>query len=136
MKRLVLVVALVAACGGGGKKVTVLPVEDEVVDAAAPTVPGAVEVSFDTDDVTITGSYWAPTDPATTGCVVFAHQLSSTRAEYVPDADIDRFFDATVQATEEAVLNSLAANDDMSGRDGNFVPALPKEWLRRTFGGV
>jgi L-aminopeptidase/D-esterase-like protein len=58
------------------------------------------------------------------------------RAGYVPDVDIDRFFDATVQATEEAVLNSLTANDDMTGRDGNFVPALPKEWLRRTFGGV
>ena len=55
------------------------------------------------------------------------------RAEYVPDVDIDRFFDATVQATEEAILNSLTANDDMTGRDGNFVPALPKEWLKKRF---
>jgi D-aminopeptidase len=55
------------------------------------------------------------------------------RAAYVPDIDIDRFFDATVQATEEAILNSLTANEDMTGRDGNFVPALPKEWLRRRF---
>lgn len=55
------------------------------------------------------------------------------RAAYVPDADIDRFFDATVQATEEAILNSLTANEDMTGRDGNFVPALPKEWLRQRF---
>jgi D-aminopeptidase len=38
-----------------------------------------------------------------------------------------------VQATEEAILNSLTANEDMTGRDGNFVPALPKEWLRRRF---
>lgn len=56
------------------------------------------------------------------------------RAEYVPDVDIDRFFDATIQATEEAILNSLTANDDMTGRDGNFVPALPKDWLRQRFG--
>jgi len=28
----------------------------------------------------------------------------------------------------------MAANDDMTGRDGNFVPALPKAWLRKTFG--
>jgi L-aminopeptidase/D-esterase-like protein len=56
------------------------------------------------------------------------------RAEYVPDLDMDRFFDATIQATEEAILNSLAANEDMTGRDGNFVPALPKEWLRKRFG--
>ena len=55
------------------------------------------------------------------------------RAEYVPDVDIDRYFDATVQATEEAILNSLTANDDMTGRDGNFVPALPKEWLKKRF---
>lgn len=56
------------------------------------------------------------------------------RAEYVPDVDIDRFFDATIQATEEAILNSLTANEDMTGRDGNFVPALPKAWLRARFG--
>ncbi|MEP9385934.1 P1 family peptidase [Mesorhizobium sp. KR9-304] len=55
------------------------------------------------------------------------------RAQYVPDIDIDRFFDATVQATEEAILNALTANEDMTGCNGNFVPALPKEWLRRTF---
>ena len=57
------------------------------------------------------------------------------QAAYVPDIDIDRFFDATVQATEEAILNALTANEDMTGRDGNFVPALPREWLRRRFGG-
>ena len=57
------------------------------------------------------------------------------QAAYVPDIDIDRFFDATVQATEEAILNSLTTNEDMTGRDGNFVPALPREWLRRRFGG-
>jgi D-aminopeptidase len=57
------------------------------------------------------------------------------QAAYVPDADIDRFFDAVVQATEEAILNSLTANEDMTGRDGNFVPALPKAWLKERFTG-
>ena len=37
------------------------------------------------------------------------------------------------QATEEAILNSLTANEDMTGRDGNFVPALPKDWLARNY---
>lgn len=55
-------------------------------------------------------------------------------ATFVPDVDIDRFFDAVVQATEEAILNSMTANDDMTGINGNFVPALPKDWLARTFG--
>jgi D-aminopeptidase len=36
-------------------------------------------------------------------------------------------------ATEEAILNSPVANDDMTGRDGNFVPALPQGWFGRTF---
>ena len=54
-------------------------------------------------------------------------------ATFVPDADINRFFDATVQATEEAILDSMVANEDMTGRDGNFVPALPKAWLEQTF---
>ncbi len=55
------------------------------------------------------------------------------QAGYIPDIDIDSFFDAVVQGTEEAILNSLTANEDMTGRDGNFVPALPHEWLRRRF---
>jgi L-aminopeptidase/D-esterase-like protein len=55
-------------------------------------------------------------------------------ADFIPDADIDPFFDAVVQGVEEAILNAMVANDDMTGRDGNFVPALPKAWLRKTFG--
>ncbi|TPN80461.1 P1 family peptidase [Mesorhizobium sp. CU2] len=56
------------------------------------------------------------------------------RAEFIPDVDIDRFFDAVVQGVEEAILNALTANEDMTGRDGNFVPALPKSWLKEKFG--
>ena len=46
-------------------------------------------------------------------------------ARFVPDEHIDPFFEAVLQATEEAILNSMIANDGMTGRDGNFVPALP-----------
>ncbi|TIX21927.1 P1 family peptidase, partial [Mesorhizobium sp.] len=55
-------------------------------------------------------------------------------ADFIPDTDIDPFFDAVIQGVEEAILNALVANDDMTGRDGNFVPALPKAWLREKFG--
>jgi D-aminopeptidase len=64
----------------------------------------------------------------------FARPGELAQASFIPDADINAFFDATVQATEEAILNALVANEDMTGRDGNFVPALPKEWLEETFG--
>ncbi|MFD2142260.1 P1 family peptidase [Ancylobacter oerskovii] len=56
------------------------------------------------------------------------------KAEFVPDSDIDPFFDALVNSVEEAILNAMVANDDMTGRDGNFVPALPKDWLKRNYG--
>ena len=53
---------------------------------------------------------------------------------YVPDEDIDPFFDAVALATEEAILNAMIANEDMTGRDGNFVPALPHAAVRRALG--
>lgn len=56
------------------------------------------------------------------------------QAEYVPDCDIDIFFDAVVHSVEESILNALVANADMTGRDGNYVPSLPKDWLEARFG--
>ncbi|NQW12377.1 MAG: P1 family peptidase [Alphaproteobacteria bacterium] len=51
-------------------------------------------------------------------------------ADLIPDEHLDGFFEATVRSTEEAILNSLVANDGMEGRDGNFVPALPHDVIR------
>jgi L-aminopeptidase/D-esterase-like protein len=53
-----------------------------------------------------------------------------TRWEVVPDAHFDPLFDATVQATEEAVINALVAARTMTGADGVTVPALPHDRLR------
>ncbi|MEP3437906.1 MAG: P1 family peptidase [Hoeflea sp.] len=53
---------------------------------------------------------------------------------FIPDEDIDPFFEAVVQATEEAILNSMIANQTMVGRDGNLVPALPHEAVKRVLG--
>jgi D-aminopeptidase len=50
---------------------------------------------------------------------------------FIPWGYLDPFYEAVVQATEEAVLNSLVANDDMTGRDGRRSPALPRERLAR-----
>ncbi|TQS39594.1 P1 family peptidase [Cryptosporangium phraense] len=49
---------------------------------------------------------------------------------FVPWGRIDRFFEAAVQAVEEAVLNVLVANEDMVGRGGYRVPALPHDAVR------
>ena len=49
---------------------------------------------------------------------------------FIPDQQLDALFAAVVQSTEEAILNALVANEDMEGRDGNYVPALPHEAIR------
>ena len=45
-------------------------------------------------------------------------------------AEINPLFQATVEATEEAILNALTAAVTMTGRDGNTVHALPLDRLR------
>ena len=49
----------------------------------------------------------------------------------IPDEHLDPFFEAVVQSTEEAILNSLIANSDMVGRDENFVPSIPHLEIRK-----
>jgi L-aminopeptidase/D-esterase-like protein len=46
---------------------------------------------------------------------------------FVPWGAIDPFFAAVVQGTEEAVLNALVANEEMTGFAGHRTPALPRD---------
>jgi D-aminopeptidase len=46
---------------------------------------------------------------------------------FLPWHQLDPYFEAVVQATEEAVLNALVANEEMTGYRGHRVPALPRE---------
>ena len=46
------------------------------------------------------------------------------------DTAIDPVYEATVQATEEAITNAMVAARTMTGADGYRVPALPHEALR------
>ena len=45
----------------------------------------------------------------------------------LPDAELDPLFAATVDATEEAVLNALWAAADVRGREGRVAHGLPHE---------
>ena len=47
--------------------------------------------------------------------------------EFLPNASLDPLFTATVEAVEEAVIDSLLVNRTMAGRDGNTSIALPAE---------
>ena len=48
----------------------------------------------------------------------------------VPNDSLDPVFAATVQATEEAVINALVAAEDMTGIDDHHVTALSHAKLR------
>lgn len=49
------------------------------------------------------------------------------RLSFLPWGQVDPFYEAVVEAVEEAVVNSLVANEDMTGRDGHRSPALPRD---------
>ncbi|HEV2362824.1 MAG TPA: P1 family peptidase [Caulobacteraceae bacterium] len=51
-------------------------------------------------------------------------------AQFIPDVALNPFFAATIEATDEAVLNALVANETMTGRDGHVVHALPHQDVR------
>lgn len=48
----------------------------------------------------------------------------------LPNERMNALFEATVQATEEAVLNAMVAAETMTGRDGHQVLALPHDRLK------
>lgn len=50
--------------------------------------------------------------------------------DYLPDAQINPFFTAVTQATEEAIMNALTAAETMAGRNLNKAYALPHEQVR------
>jgi D-aminopeptidase len=46
---------------------------------------------------------------------------------FIPWGYLDPFFEGVVQATEEAVLNALVANEEMVGIHGHRSPSLPRD---------
>ena len=52
------------------------------------------------------------------------------RLEMLPNARINALFNATVQATEEAILNAMLAAETMTGANDVRIHALPVERLR------
>lgn len=52
------------------------------------------------------------------------------RFDFVPTERIDPIFAATVEATEEAIVNAMVAADPMTGVGGAFYPSLPHDRLR------
>jgi len=57
-------------------------------------------------------------------------QKKPVAVQMLPNDRMDALFEATVQATEEAVVNALVAARTMTGADGHAVDALPHDRLR------
>lgn len=48
-----------------------------------------------------------------------------TSVDLIGEGALSLFYEAAMEATHEAIMNSAFANESMSGRDGRVVPALP-----------
>lgn len=53
----------------------------------------------------------------------------NNQAQFLGNDHLDKLFRATVEATEEAIVNALVAARDMTGQDGHFAKALPQAEL-------
>ena len=56
--------------------------------------------------------------------------LNVTNVKMLPNDRINPVFLATVQATEEAIINAMIAAETMTGVDGNTVYAIPHDRLK------
>ncbi len=63
-----------------------------------------------------------------------AAETGATPLTWLPNGDLTPFFEATVEATEEAIVNALVAATTMTGIDGHTAYALPHDQLRALLG--
>jgi len=64
---------------------------------------------------------------ANAGALSGAPGAPRAKLEWLPDDRLDPLFLATVEAIEEAIVDSMFANETMTGRDGNRSVALPHD---------
>ena len=59
-----------------------------------------------------------------------ASAQDAAQVSMISNRRISALFDATVQATEEAIVNALVAADTMAGADGRTMAAISHDRLR------
>lgn len=57
----------------------------------------------------------------------FSSDTPARNANFIANDTLDPLFEAVVQATDEAIVDSMVANKSMTGRDGVTVRALPHD---------
>lgn len=73
------------------------------------------------------GDYVIAVSTAETVRVPYSSEESLYEAKVLRNSEMSPVFMAAIEATEEAILNSLFAAETMEGRNGNRVEALPLE---------
>jgi len=58
------------------------------------------------------------------------HERPAASLQMLPNPGMNMLFEATVEATEEAILNAMVAAETMTGRDSLTVHALPHDRLQ------
>ncbi len=70
------------------------------------------------------------------GDVVVAFSTTEPSSTFVEGRDITALFRATVEATDEAIGNSVLRSETLTGRDGTTVGAIPLDAVRRCCEGL
>lgn len=70
---------------------------------------------------------------STTNVVPRSNAVLRFSWDVLADHAINPLYAATVDATEEAILNALFAAEPMHGRAGRFIPALPIDEFERYY---
>lgn len=73
------------------------------------------------------GDYVVAASTAESMRIPYSTEKKTDNGNVLRNDEMSPLFLATIEATEEAIINSLFAAEDMTGRDGHEVKAIPKE---------
>lgn len=108
-----------------------------IVATDAPLLPGALKLVAKrvTHGIARTGSFSSNGSgeiflALSTASPKYNSEYTKETWDVIPKWNLDPIFRATAEATEEAIINALLAADDMEGKNGNKVFALPHKRLQ------
>jgi len=62
---------------------------------------------------------------------VIESNFGSVKVEMLGEGNLSVFYEAAIEAMDEAIMNALFAGETMVGRDGNTAPGLPIDEVRK-----
>ncbi|MFP6729693.1 MAG: P1 family peptidase [Alphaproteobacteria bacterium] len=71
---------------------------------------------------------------STANMAAWAEGAEARDCAFLPNHAHDPLFAAVIQATDEAIIDAMVANETMTGRDGTTVMALPHDRLQEILG--